>query len=112
MNLANALVIESRKLVNFGYPPIETNNVGNLLDGIVVTRIENYNSVWKRTDRSDRMADTNDVETISETTAYRNHIKDSEIETRNVFERETLNKNIENIVTRLGNIRLDNNKMT
>ena len=99
MNLANSLSIDSPKLIHFGHLLIETNNVGNLLDGIVVTRIENYNSVWKRTDRSDRMADTNDVETISETTAYRNHIKDSEIETRNVFERETSNENIENIVT-------------
>ena len=58
------------------------------------------------------MAHTHDVETMSETTAYRNHIKDSEIETRKVFERETSNQNIENIVTRLDKTRLDNNQMT
>ena len=58
------------------------------------------------------MVHTHDVETMSETTAYRNHIKDSEIETRKVFERETLNKNIENIVTQLDNTRLDNNQIT
>ena len=112
MNLANSLGIESPKLVNFGYPPIEINNVGNLIDGIVPTRIDNSNGIWRRMDRDDRMAHTHDAETASKTTAYRNHIKNSEIETREVFERETLNKNIENIVTRLGNIRLDNNKMT
>ena len=50
---------------------------------------------------------------MSETTAYRNHIKNSEIETREVFERETLSpENIQrtlpmNIVTRL-----DNNQLT
>ena len=48
-----------------------------------------------------------------ETTAYRNHIQNSEIETRAVFERETSSpQNIQrtllmNIVTRL-----DNNQLT
>ena len=50
-------------------------------------------------DRDDRMAHTHDVETMNKTKSYRNHIKNSEIETRNVFERETPNENIENIVT-------------
>ena len=59
--------------------------------------------------KDDRMAHTHDVETMSETTAYRNHIKNSEIETRNVFEQEASN---ENIVTRLDKTRLDNNQMT
>ena len=49
----------------------------------------------------------NYFETMNETTAYRNHIKNNEIETREVFERETLSpKNIQrtlptDIVTRL-----------
>ena len=37
------------------------------------------------------MGYTNDFETMSETTAYRNHIKISELETREVFEQETEN---------------------
>ena len=41
MNLANSTSIESPKLVHFGHLPIETKNVGNLLDGIVATRIDN-----------------------------------------------------------------------
>ena len=45
MNLANSLSIESPKLVHFGHPPIETENVGNLLDGIVATRIENLDRI-------------------------------------------------------------------
>ena len=58
------------------------------------------------------MTHTHDIETISEKIAYRKHIRDSEIETRKVFERETSNKNIKNIVNRLNKTQLDNNKMT
>ena len=87
MNLANSLGIQSPKLVHFGHPPVETNNLGNLLDGIVNTIIENSKGIWRRTDRDNRMAHTHDVDTIIKTTAYCNHIKYSEIETREVFDR-------------------------
>ena len=63
-------------------------------------------------DRDDRMAHTHDVENMNKTKSNRKHIKNSEIETRNVFERETPNENIENIVTRLDKTRLDNSQMT
>ena len=52
------------------------------------------------------------IETISKNIAYRKHIRDSEFETREVFERETSNQNIENIGTRLDQTRLDENQMT
>ena len=65
MNLANSLSIETPKLVHFGHPPIETENVGNLLDGIVATRIDNSDRIWRRTDRDNRTAHTHDIETIS-----------------------------------------------
>ena len=52
-----------------------------------------------------------DVESISEKLAYRKFIKDSEFETREVFERENI-KNIGNIETRLETTRLDENQMT
>ena len=95
MNLANSLSIETPKLVHFGHLPIETDNVGKLLGGIVATRIQKSDKIWKRTYRDDRMAHMHDdIETISETTAYCNHIKNSEIETRKVFEQETSNENI------------------
>ena len=57
------------------------------------------------------MAYTHDVETISEKLAHRKHIIDLEFETREVLERETSNKNNENIGTRLDNTQLDDNKM-
>ena len=91
MNLANSLSIESPKLVHFGHPPIETKDEGDLLDGIVATRIEKSNKIWRLMDRNDRMAHTHDIETISVKISYRKHIRDSEFETRNVFERETPN---------------------
>ena len=101
MKLANSLSIESPKLVHFGHPPIYTKNVGNLLDGIVATRIENSDGIWRRTDRDYNMAHTHDIETISKKISYCKHIRDFELETKEVFEQETSNKNIENIVTRL-----------
>ena len=58
------------------------------------------------------MAHAHDIQTISIKIAYRKHIRDSEFETRKVFEREPSNKNIENIVTRLDKTRQDNNEMT
>ena len=53
-----------------------------------------------------------DIENISEKLAYRKYIKDLEIETRNCFEQETSNRNIENIGTRLETTRLDKNQKT
>ena len=65
--------------------------------------------IWRPTDRYVRKTPTHgDVETMSEKLAYRKFIKDSEIEAREVFERE----NIENIATRLETTRLDDNQMT
>ena len=39
MNLANSTSIETPKLVSFGHPPMETENVVNRIDGIVATRL-------------------------------------------------------------------------
>ena len=59
------------------------------------------------------MAHTHDdIETISEKIAYCKRIRDLESETREVLERETPNKNIENIGTQLDKTRLDNDQMT
>ena len=98
MNLTNSAIIELTKFGSFGHPPMETDNVGSRLDGIVATRIENSDGIWRRTDRDDRMVPTHgDIENISENLVYRKYIRDSEFETREVFEREKSNRNIENI---------------
>ena len=75
---------------------METDNVWNQPDGIVATRIEDPNRIWKRTDRYDSMAQTHDdIETISKKISYRKRIRDLEFETREVLEWETSNQNIE-----------------
>ena len=92
MNLENSTIIEPPKLVYFGHPPMETENVGNRLDGIVATRIENPDRIWIHPARDDRMAHTHDdIETINEKIAYHNHIRYLESVTREVLERETFN---------------------
>ena len=79
MNLANSSIIEPPKLVSLGYTSMEIENVGNRLDGIVATRIEDPNRIWRHTERDDRIAHTyDDIETISEKIAYRKHIRDLE----------------------------------
>ena len=60
MNLANSASIETPKLVSFRHPPMETDNVGHWLNGIVTTRIEDPETFWRRMDRGDRMAHTHD----------------------------------------------------
>ena len=87
---------------------METADIRNL-DYIIAIRPKNCNGLLRSTDRYDRLGYTHDLETMSETTAYRNHINNLEIETREVFERETSSpENIQqtlpmNIVTRLEN---------
>ena len=71
--------IDIPNLVHFGHPPIETNNLGNLLGCIIANRIEDPNMIWRRTYRDDRIAHTHDVETISEKIANSNHIRNSKI---------------------------------
>ena len=76
MNLANSAIIEPPKLVSFGHPPMETDNVGNRLGGIVATRIETSDSIWRCTVMDDRIAYMHDnIETIGENKAYRKHIR-------------------------------------
>ena len=91
---------------------MEKDNVGHRIDGIVATRIEYPNRIWRSTDRDDRMVRTHgNIETISKKIAYPKHIRDLEFETREFLERETLNQNIENIGTRQDKTRLDENEM-
>ena len=83
---------------------MQTDNVGHRSDGSVATRVVDQDGIWSPTNRDVRTTPTHgEIETISEKLAYRKFIKDSEIETRELFERE----NIENIGTRLETTQLD-----
>ena len=84
---------------------MQTDNVGHRSDGSVATRVVDQDGIWRTTYRDVRTTPTyGEIETMSEKLAYRKFIKDSEFETREVFERE----NIENIATRLEMTQLDN----
>ena len=98
MNLANSLDVQTPELVPFKHPPMQTDNVVHRRYGSVATRVLDQDRIRRPTDRNIRTTPTHgDIERISEKLAYRKFIKDSEFETREVFERE----NIENIETRL-----------
>ena len=61
----------------------------------------------------DRLGYTHNFETMSKMTAYRNHIKNSEIETREVFEMETSSpEKIQRTLPMNILTRLDNNQLT
>ena len=112
MNLANSVLRESPKFKSLGHPTIDTADIRNL-DDISATIVKNCNGLRRGTERDDRLGYTHDFETTSETTAYRNHIKISEIETREVFERETSSpQNIQQILPMNIMTRLDNNQLT
>ena len=70
--------------------------------------------IWRPTLSDIKTAPTHgNVERRSEKLAYRKFIKESEFETRKVFERENIErKNIRNIETRLKMTRLHENQMT
>ena len=104
VNLANSLGVHTPKLVSFRHPPMQTYNVGHQSNGSVADRVVDQDRILRPTDREVRTTPTHgEIETISEKLAYRKFIMDSEIETREVFEREI----IENIGTRLETNRLD-----
>ena len=88
MNLANSVLVHTPKLLSFRQPPMQAENVGNPINSIAATRVMYQDVIRRPTDRDVRMMPTHgDVETISEKLAYRKFIKDSEFETKEVFER-------------------------
>ena len=90
---------------------MQTDTVGNKRGGGITTSIADQYGIWRPTLSDIKTAVIHgDVETRSEKLAYRKFIKDSEFETRKVFERENIEerKNIRNIDTRSKMTRLDN----
>ena len=88
MNLANSVLVRTPKLVSFRHPPMQIDNVGNLIDSIASTRVLDQDRIWRPTYSNIRTTTTHgEIETIIEKLAYHKFIKDSEFETREVFER-------------------------
>ena len=112
MNLAKSLRVQTPKLVLLRHPPMQTDNIGEQRDGGVATIVADQDRIWRPTDSNIRTAPTHgDVQLISVKLVYRKFIKDSEFETRKVFERENIN-NIGNIDTQLETTQIDKNQMT
>ena len=112
VNLTNSVVCESPKFKRLGHPPTEIADIRNL-NYISATRPKNCNGLQRNMERDDKLGYMHDFETTSETTAYRNHIKNSEIETREVFEQETSSpENIQRTLPMNIETRLDNNQLT
>ena len=106
VNLANSVLSERPKFISLGHPTVDRADIRNI-DFATSTRAKKLNRLRRGTERDDRLGYTYDFETMSETTTYRNHIKNYEIETREVFEQVTSShENIQqtlptDIVTRL-----------
>ena len=90
MNLANSVLSESPKFKNIGLPTFDAMGKQNI-DFSPSTRAKSLNRTLKDNFRADWLGNTHDFERVSEMAAYSNHIMNSELETREVFERETEN---------------------
>ena len=104
MKLAKSLSVHTPELVLLRHTPMQTDNVGKRRENSAATRLTDQYGIW-RTMLSDIKAAViyGESETISEKLAYRKFIKDSEFETREVFELENIKEReyIKNIETRL-----------
>ena len=86
VNLVNSVLNKSPNFITLGHPTVETADIRNL-DFVTATIVKNLNGLRRGKERDNRLGYTHDFETMSETTTYRNHIKNYEIETREFFER-------------------------
>ena len=87
VKLTNYVLSKSPRFIRLGHPTVETADIWNI-NFATSTRAKNLNRLRRGTERDDRLGKTHDFETMSKTIAYRNHIKNYKIETKEVFERE------------------------
>ena len=92
MNLANSVLSKSPKFKILGLPTADATDICNL-DFSPSTRAKSLSGAQKDNFSTFRLGYRHDFETMSETTAYRNYIKNSELETREFFEQD--NENIQ-----------------
>ena len=112
VNLANSILGESPKFISLGHPTVETADIRNI-DFATSTRAKNLSGLRRSTKRDDRLRSTHSFETMSETIAYRNNIKNYEIKTGEVFEREASSpENIQQTLPTDIVSRLDDNQIT
>ena len=90
VNLANSDISESPKFKILGLPSVAATDIRNI-DFAPSTRAKILSGTRRDNLSPFRLGYMHDFETMSKNTAYCNHIKNSEPETREVFEREKEN---------------------
>ena len=81
VKLANSVLSKRPKFKSLGLPTVDATDI-RYINFISSTRANNLSGTWKDNVSPSRLGYTHYFGTISETTAYRNHIKNSEFETR------------------------------
>ena len=90
VNLANSVIRESPKFINIRFLSFDA--IGKATIAFAPSTIAKcFNGTGRGESKLDWLASRHYFDRVSETTAYSNHIKNSELETRHVFERETEN---------------------
>ena len=90
VNLANYVLSERPKFKSLGISTFDATDIRNL-NFSPSTRAKSLNGTRRYNFRGVRLGYTHDFERMSKTTAYRIHIKNAELITGEVFERETEN---------------------
>ena len=72
----DGVLSKSPKFITLGHPTVKTADIQNI-DFATSTRAKNLNGLQRGTEMDYRLGYTHDFETMGETTAYRNHIKNS-----------------------------------
>ena len=113
LNLTNSVSVESPDLVSFRDPPVETQNVTDGRSGGVATNIADKDRIWIPSPSDIGTAATHDdVKNINEKLAFRKYLNELDFETIQMLEQDhRARENMENIVTRLRMIRIDEQKM-
>ena len=81
VNLTNSIISKITNFIHLGHSTVETADI-RIINFSTSTRSKKLNGLWRGTEMDDRLGKTHNFETMSETTAYRNHINNLEIETR------------------------------
>ena len=89
VNLASAVLSEIQKFIHFGLLSFNEMDKPNIAFSLYI-RAKTLNGTERDNFKADWLASRRDFETVSETTAYSNHIKNSELETKKVFEQENI----------------------
>ena len=90
VNLTNYILSKIPKFQNLGLPTFDETGTHNI-DFSPSTRAKSLNGTQRDNFKAYWLGYMHGFEVVSKTTAYSNHIKNSELETREVFEQVTEN---------------------